>query len=149
MKQKILFSLMLCLWYITGWRIGVTPSSNIVTHILYIPSHVNIFHLLCNLFWLWSFKNKVEYLPALCIAFVASFLPNLVTAPTYGCSGFLFAACGIMWGKAKRFKDMCKYCLPAIVLTALFPNINFLIHLYCLMIGFLYAITICTYRRKK
>lgn len=56
-----------------------------------------------------------------------------------GFSGALFAMAGISWGKIGRFREMCKKCLPFIVITLIIPHINALIHVYCLFLGYLYG----------
>lgn len=108
-------------------------------HIAYCFSHANVWHLIINLYVLWSIRNKVSFIPAFVIAFVASYLPMYVDKPTMGLSGFLFAAFGIMWGKTGRWKEATRKVMPFVLCTMILPNVNGLLHLWCFWIGYLYA----------
>ena len=56
-----------------------------------------------------------------------------------GFSGVLFAIVGISWGKVHRFRDMLTKNIWFLIIPAFIPHINFLIHLYCLLLGYLYG----------
>lgn len=56
-----------------------------------------------------------------------------------GFSGVLFAMVGISWGKTHRFKDMMVRNKWILIIPAFIPHINFLIHIYCLLFGYLYG----------
>ena len=73
------------------------------------------------------------------IAILCSFVPCFASEPTMGFSGVLFAMVGISWGKVHRFKDMVRRNKWILFIPAFFPHVNFLIHLYCLMAGYLYG----------
>lgn len=119
------------------WRVGFYSDCPLWNHIAYSFSHANIFHLAVNLIVLWSIKNKMQTIPALIIAIVASYLPMYVSSPTVGLSGFLFAVFGLMWGKTGRLLDAVKKVMPFIIITMLIPNMNGLLHLYTFGIGFM------------
>lgn len=119
------------------WHEGFYNGCPWLNHIAYSFSHANIFHLAVNLIVLWSIKNKIQTVPALLIAIIASYLPMYVSSPTVGLSGFLFAAFGIMWGKTGRLLDAVKKVMPFIIITMLIPNMNGLLHLYTFGLGFI------------
>lgn len=109
----------------------------ILLHLLYPFLHANIFHLAVNLIVLWSIRNKMEWIKASLISFVASYLPMYVSEPTVGLSGFLFAVFGLMWGKANRLYDATKTAAPIIIVSMLLPHVNGLLHLYAFALGYL------------
>ena len=112
-------------------------------HFLSLFSHANIFHLLGNLLCLWLMKCRLRLPQTLAIAFVCSFLPQWSlwgsTNLACGFSAVLFAAAGMAWGEAGRFKDMIKKCVLPLVIVGLFPNVNIFIHLYALLLGYAYS----------
>jgi hypothetical protein len=56
-----------------------------------------------------------------------------------GFSGIIFAMVGIAWGKAHRFREMLTKNFWFLIIPAFIPHVNFLIHLYCLLLGYLYG----------
>ena len=132
-------------------KYGFTFDSSLLSHLLYPLSHANIWHLAVNIMCLWMLRCPTYILTTFVIAVLCSFLPCpqfsfldvcLVYEPTMGFSGVLFAMVGISWGKVKRFKDMIWRNKWFLIITAFIPHINFLIHFYCLLAGYLYG-TIC------
>ena len=125
---------------------------DIATHFLYPFSHANIWHLACNMLCLLMLKCRTHIFATYLIAVISSFLPSFclydsitqggfaaLSVPTYGFSGILFAMVGISWGKAHRFRDMIWRNKWYLVIPAFLPHVNFLIHIYCLLIGHLYG----------
>lgn len=124
--QKVVITVVLVLWWafmpIVGcYPMGVEGSCDqiathsndgafelVSSHVLYMVSHANFWHLAGNLFVLWMIPNRLYLLEAVIIAFITSWLPgvgsiwdiwnNEPVAATVGFSGVLFAIFGIKWG---------------------------------------------------
>ena len=121
------------------------------SHLLYPFSHANVFHLMANILCLWMLRCKMHLPETYLIAVLCSLLPSFSLydgiagggftseEPTYGFSGILFAMVGISWGKIHRFRDMIQRNKWFLVIPAFIPHINFLIHIYCLLLGYLYG----------
>lgn len=118
------------------WHVGFSADSSWQQHVLFSVCHVNIFHLIINLWVLWQIQNRIPVVEGLLTSFIASYLPTYVTEPTMGLSGFLFASFGIMWGKTDRPLGAMKAALPFILLTMILNNVNGLLHLYTFIIGY-------------
>lgn len=114
-------------------------SSDITSHLLYPLSHANIFHLAANTLCLWMIRVPVLIFVTYPIAVLASFLPSFVSEPTMGFSGILFAMVAITWGRVHRFRDMFWKNKWYIIIPALLPHINVMIHVYCMIGGYLYG----------
>ncbi len=127
-------------------------------HLLYPFSHANIFHLLANILCLWLLRCQLHLPITYATAVLCSFLPSfsfydiadtITTAtaagqePTCGFSGVLFAMVGISWGKIRRFKEMIRRNMWFLVLPAFIPHVNALIHLYCILAGYLCGSVCC------
>lgn len=121
-------------------------------HFLYPFSHANIWHLAANCLCLFLLRCPLHIFATYAIAVLCSFLPSFclfdsmvqggfaaLKEPTYGYSGILFAMVGISWGKIHRFRDMILRNKWILIIPAFIPHINFLIHIYCLLAGYLYG----------
>lgn len=121
-------------------------------HLLYPLSHANIWHLMANCLCLFMLRCPMHLFVTYTIAVLCSFLPSFclfdsimqggfhsLSEPTYGFSGVLFAMVGISWGKIHRLKDMMLRNKWILIIPAFIPHINFLIHIYCLVAGYLYG----------
>lgn len=139
MAQRIIITFTLLVFYFYGQKTGYTDSSGIESHLLYPLYHANIWHLACNIMCLWMIKCPLNIIVTFVLAVLCSFIPCLVSEPTMGLSGVLFAVVGISWGRLRAFKRMCRYNIPIIIITFFIPNVNALIHLYCLMAGYLFG----------
>lgn len=106
---------------------------------MYIFCHANIWHLAVNILVLFCIRGKIEILPPLVIAVIASYLPMYVAEPTMGISGFIFAVFGLMWGKLGWWKKAITVVGPYIIIPMVIPNVNGLLHLYCFLLGYIYA----------
>ena len=133
-------------------KYGFTLHSPLIDHILYPLSHANIWHLAGNILCLWMIKCKPYILATFVCAVLCSFLPcpqlplyGGVTDPTMGFSGVLFAMVGVSWGKAHRFKDMIWKNKWYLIIPAFLPHVNFLIHFYCLIAGYLFGLCVRKY----
>lgn len=146
-----------------------TPCPELLRHALYMVSHANVWHLLGNLFVLWIMRGKMYLVPSLVVAVVMSFVPACGTlwdaigcgsaaaqptegVVTMGFSGVLFAIIGVKWGiwcrsfvvagwpfERDAYLEFCAKVLPFALIGAVIPHVNWCLHLYCLMGGFLYG----------
>jgi len=154
MKTRIAISIILILSFFLLPKYAYGPESGITEHLLYPMSHANIFHLAVNILCLWMIRCPVYILVSLPIAIIASFFPAISLygdVPTLGFSGVLFAMVGISWGKINGFRNMVAKNKWYLILPFFIPNINACIHVYCLLLGFvyglhLYNIKICSRR---
>ena len=154
---KAVTTLVLVGWYVLMPQAGYSSDSDILEHYTYILCHANIFHLCGNLLVLWL-MNIRNLCASLMIAVLASFMPAAGSvwdgfaydAVTMGFSGVLFAIAGINWGwaiyrtvnKGLRnfwYKQFALKVLPFAVLGVLIPQINWCLHTYCLLAGFVYG----------
>lgn len=138
-RSKALLTVTCLACQIAMGTLGCGVGTSLSTHAFYMLTHVNAWHLLCNLLVLWSIKGRMETKSALAIAFLASYIPTLNSGVTAGLSGVLFALFGIMWGRTGRLGECLKKGLPVIVLTMVLPGVNGLLHLYCYLIGYVWG----------
>ena len=168
-EKAILTIAVVAVWAMCGHVIAANwmEWGDIEGHLLYPFFHANVWHLAANVLFLWLMPCEVRLRVTFAVAVLASFLPSptvweviqlgepadtLMTAGkaagtmtggnapgTVGMSGVLFAAVGITWGQVGRFRDMFVRNKWVLILTAVVPNVNFLIHLYCLLGGYLYG----------
>jgi len=147
---RLLVSCVLVGSYFLLPKYGFTFHSPLINHVLYPLSHANIWHLAANILCLWMLRCPLHIFTTFVCAVLCSFLPcpqlsivnyqlSIIFAPTMGYSGALFAMVGISWGKIHRFKDMMWRNKWILIIPAFIPHINFLIHLYCLLAGYLYG----------
>jgi len=129
--------------------------SNLTDHFLYPISHANIWHLAANILCLWMLPCPTHICTTFVLAVLCSFLPcpplplyGESDALTMGFSGVLFAMVGISWGKVGRFKDMIRKNKWYLIIPAFLPHVNFLIHIYCLLAGYLYGM-LCAKKSKN
>lgn len=140
MYQRIIITILLTMAYFLLPKYGFTSyDSGLTGHLLYPISHANIFHLLGNVLCLWMLRCPLHIGICYAIAVLCGFLPCLTSEPTMGFSGILFAMAGISWGRTGKFGMMCRKCLPYILICLLIPHVNVMIHVYCLMAGYLYG----------
>lgn len=121
-------------------------ASAILSHLLYPLSHANVFHLAANILCLFMLRCRTHIIVSFFCAVLCSFLPcpllpiyGQSQTLTIGFSGVLFAMVGISWGKARRFRDMLTKNKYFLIIPAFLPHVNFLIHIYCLLLGYLYG----------
>lgn len=128
--RKITIIICIALYFLP--HVEVWNNAPIENHIFYMFSHANIFHLIANTIVVLSLK-KICPLSFL-IAFIASFLP--FNGMILGLSGVIFSQIGIDMGKKFNMIELYHNIIIACVFGML-PNMAILIHIYCLIIGFL------------
>ena len=154
--EKSILSFVIITYWLFAPKIGYEngDTENIQAHVLYMFSHVNLWHLAGNLFVLWFLKGKLYIVPSLMIAFLVSFIPGISiwgdVGLTMGFSGVLFAIWGIKWGvhcrnkyglqlSADAFDEFMTRAFPFALIGILIPHLNWCIHLYSLLAGYLYG----------
>lgn len=139
MIQRFIITIVLIVCFACLPTIGFGQASDMTSHFMYPFCHANVFHLLANILCLWMLSCPLYIFVCYAIAVLCSFFPCFVSEDTMGCSGILFAIAGISWGRIHRFKGMCRKCLPFVLITFILPHVNALIHVYCLLLGYLYG----------
>ena len=157
--EKITISLILTilwLWFpMVGYDANDYRNADVLEHLGYMMSHANVWHLLGNLLVLWLFRYNLYLLPSLLIGFLCSLLPATGLWPmgiTVGFSGVLFAIAGIKWGvycrsfvlagrwfEREALLEFARKALPFALIGIVIPHINWCLHLYCLLAGFVYG----------
>ena len=132
---KSLVSAVLLLSYLVFPKFGF-PDGGISGHLLHPLSHANVWHLLANILCLWMLSCDLHLSVSLIVAVVCSFIPCLMSEPTMGFSGVLFAMVGISWGKVGMFREMLCRNKWFLIIPAFIPHVNALIHLYCFVAGY-------------
>lgn len=130
-------------------KYGFTSCSGIVEHILYSISHANIWHLLANVLCLFVLRCPTHIISAFLCAVLCSFLPCPITEPTMGFSGMLFVMAGISWGRIHKLWDMVRRNSIILIIPAFLPHINFMIHFYCLLAGYIVGRFLLLYKSKN
>lgn len=156
MKGMIVGVMTLC-WMLMP-ECGYSEWHDVSGHLLYVFSHANVWHLMCNLLCLMMIRGRMYAWESYCIAVVCSWLPLLPGVfwneggMTMGMSGWLFAAVGMKWGvywrheeercpydplygKRQPLKEFCIKVLPVAVMGAFVPKMNWSLHLYCVVAG--------------
>lgn len=155
---KYLFILVFIVIYILfSAELGYTNTSPLYTHITYIFQHASILHLTINSIsfivvftMLDKLTDRKMFLSvSFMIGIVASFLA-MYDIPTVGVSAVIYAMIGLYIGVTLFYKDIKiadtrKYLLNICIITfgltisMIRTNSNFYVHLYSLVIGFIYA----------
>jgi len=117
-------------------------------HFLYVFSHANIFHLAVNLFAIALLRNKIRWLPCYVIAAICSCLP-CTSHPVVGCSGLLFAHVGYTWGRVGQSEGLVTRALLPALLLGLLPNMAMMLHIYCLIGGYLYGLLLMKWQNRR
>ena len=152
---KVAVTAVLVVWWLTMPQVGYGSGGTIWEHLLWPLSHANVWHLAGNLWVLWWLKGRLHLRAAYVMAVICSFLPVVPgvwdiaggeAAATCGFSGVICAVIGVKWGAwcggchgMTAYGTFCKRVLPFVAVGALIPHVNWSIHLYCLVAGFLYG----------
>lgn len=136
---RLLLSVGLCFSYFFFHRIGYGDGSGLCSHLFYIFSHANIWHLLANIVCIWLIRCPFHLVAALLVSVLCSFIPCFVSGETYGFSGVLFGVVGISWGIVGRFKDMLLRNKWYFLIPFMLPHVNACLHLYCALLGYLFG----------
>lgn len=155
MIEKICLTLIMVVWWMLLPTTGYTAGNGLIwPHLAYMWSHANIWHLAGNLVVLWIMRRQLYLLPSLSIAFVTSYIPAFSVwgelGMTLGFSGALFAIGGIKWGvycsrrygrhfSACALDDFVLKALPFALVGILVPHLNWCLHLYALIFGYIYG----------
>lgn len=156
--EKALLTAVMVAWYAFGWQTGYASGDmSPADHLLSMVSHANVWHLAGNLFVLWIMKCRLYIFASAVIAFVASYLPVVgpiwpMDGVTMGFSGVIFAIWGAKWGvycqsfwpagddiMREKIWEFCYKTVPFALIGMVMPNINWCLHLYCLLGGFAYG----------
>ena len=135
-------------------------------HLLWPLCHANVWHLAGNVWVLWCMKGRLYLRECYVMAVLCSLLPvvpgvwdifsQAEPVSTVGFSGVLCASVGVRWGewmaKALRktagnggnqaYWTFAKKVLPFVAVGILIPQVNWSIHLYCLLTGLAYGIAV-------
>lgn len=132
-------------------EIGFSDTSSVCSHFTYQFYHASILHLItnCIAFYVCLNERVFSVRKSLLIAYTISVICSFFLMrdiPTVGLSGLVFALLGITYGSyvSKYNTLMVAICVaPGFFM----PNVNAMLHLYCLMVGFTISLTICSIRR--
>ena len=61
---------------------GFQADGNLIPHLTYSFQHANLWHMLANLFVLWSINQRMNVVSGYLVAVAASFLPMFTDKPT-------------------------------------------------------------------
>lgn len=148
MIHKLVLVIVLALsYFLLPQEYGFTFHSGLINHFIYPFLHANIWHLAANVACIFMITSPLRLYVTIPIAILCSFLPCFISEPTVGFSGVLFAIVGISWGVLHRFKDMVWKNKLILIIPVFLPHVNFMIHIYCLLAGYLYG-HLCDKRLK-
>jgi len=133
---KAIVSVVLAVSYFAAPQFAF-PGGGVFGHLFYPLSHANVFHLLANVLCLWMIPCGLHLCSAWVVAVACSFLPCFLGEDTCGFSGVLFAIVGMSWGRVKLFREMLWRNKWWIVIPMFVPHVNALLHVWCLLGGFL------------
>lgn len=144
--MRNLIAILCCLAYFAG---GI--NANWLTfHIC----HDNIFHLFVNCLALYKIAYRIDYLKSFVFASVSYLLPRPaiqdvlygISGDTVGLSAFIFASCGLVWGRYLALNQISrsnarKMTLLSLVLagSVFIPHIDGMIHIYSFTLSLVYS----------
>lgn len=153
--EKAILTVGMLLWWLLMPMTGYTAGDcSLWPHVAYMWSHASVWHLAGNLFVLWIMRSPLRLLPSAVIAIAVSYLPAWSiwgdVGMTLGFSGVLFAMWGIKWGVycTRRYGRRLSACaldefamkaVPFALLGIVVPHLNWCIHLYALITGYVYG----------
>lgn len=153
--EKAILTVGMLLWWLLMPMTGYTADDcSLWPHVAYMWSHASVWHLAGNLFVLWIMRSPLRLLPSAVIAIAVSYLPAWSiwgdVGMTLGFSGVLFAMWGIKWGVycsrryGRRFSacaldEFAMKAVPFAMLGIVVPHLNWCIHLYALITGYVYG----------
>lgn len=117
----------------------VLNSRNMAVIRLFYPLfHANTIHAILNIFCILqlAFYYRMSRWYLLASYIIAVTAPSFLIEGTLGFSGVIFAALGLYSMVVKRGWVIVAHVALFCSLTALFPRVNTLLHLYCYVVGF-------------
>ena len=149
MKNIITIILISVFWCVDYHTMAVTEQS-LYQNFIYMFAHANVFHLLCNIFALYVLLRKTKFGRQVmllsigyCIAVMSSFIIP-ISIPVVGFSSVIFALMGLLL----RWWKYMALILLQIALTMFFPNIAWLLHLVCFLLGLSINILVTVYYKR-
>lgn len=157
MKYIVIVLLLVC-YVLLPVNYGYSINSSFVSHIAYNFNHVSLFHLGVNCLgfvtimgWLENILKRdrwLAYVIPLIVAVECSFIVNVYELPTLGVSGIINAMIGmylalVMFSKKLRIDNKFKFYLfvgsiaTAMILGGVFSSSNWMLHLSCLIMGWI------------
>ena len=153
--EKAILTVGMLLWWLLMPMTGYTADDcSLWPHVAYMWSHASVWHLAGNLFVLWIMRSPLRLLPSAVMAIAVSYLPAWSiwgdVGMTLGFSGVLFAMWGIKWGvyctrrygrhfSACALDEFAMKAVPFALLGIVVPHLNWCIHLYALITGYVYG----------
>lgn len=153
--EKAILTVGMLLWWLLMPMTGYTADDcSLWPHVAYMWSHASVWHLAGNLFVLWIMRSPLRLLPSEVMAIAVSYLPAWSiwgdVGMTLGFSGVLFAMWGIKWGvycsrrygrhfSACAMDEFARKAVPFALLGIVVPHLNWCIHLYALITGYVYG----------
>lgn len=121
---------------------GYSMDSRLYNHFIYMFYHANIFHLIGNCYALYFVLNngmyKWKHLLLILYSFsvLASFVP-ISHVPTIGFSAPIFVMIGLnFYPYSKKSKIITLFI---VAVGFIFPEINAILHVICLLFGFTFS----------
>ena len=134
--KRILLIASIVVVYILTWNntpLAAYEGCPFINRFGYMFFHANVFHLIANIICIWSIKR--HYWESVAIGVICSFA---ATSPTIGISGVIFATIGITCGIHMNRKALL-YSLATALIIGLMPSISLLLHIWALIIGYIYG----------
>lgn len=148
--QALLISLLLVVVFAFDIHLSAGIDRSTWRCLVYQCCHVNVFHLLANLYCIWvilmsNFRTGIR---RWLYAYLLSCIFVLISLPTEGASGIVFALLGMMSWQSAHISKYHGYTLLAIAIGLLFPrNLNVLLHLLCYISGIIIEMPYTQWRR--
>ena len=135
-------------------ELGYTKDSPLYTHFTFMFQHAGIVHLVINsLAFIGVFRamerfiNKWTLSAVIVFSSFAASIISMYDIPTVGASGMIYTMIGMFFGliisgetaiiDKKKFSIFVLSVFLSLTISFLKENSNFLLHIYCMLFGFL------------